>query len=66
MLVPLFTLKFILQVLIPISGSKTSGMLQSCATVRNGKWEVDSVALKFNNRYDEIVIIDRTQPPQRN
>ena len=47
-----------LQVMIPVSGSKSSGMLRSNATVRNGKWEVDSVVLRFNNTTHEIVLVD--------
>lgn len=51
----------IIQVLIPVSGSKLCGLLKSNATVRNGEWEVDSVVLKFNNRPEEICLLDNTK-----
>ena len=46
-----FTSNFIeFQISIPVAGSKKSGVLKSCASVRNGKWELDSVSFHHNDK----------------
>ena len=46
------------QVLIPVRGSKTTGQVRSIATVRNGKWELDTVVLEFKGRPEKLVIVE--------
>ena len=49
------------QVLIPVSGSKTAGHLRSNATFRNHKWELDSVVLEFKGRTFKLTIVDSSK-----
>ena len=48
----------ILQVLIPVSGSKAAGYLRSKATFQHGKWELDSVVLEFKGRPHKLTIVN--------
>lgn len=46
------------QVLIPVRGSKATGQVRSIATVRNGKWQLDTVVLEFKGRPEKLIIVE--------
>ena len=49
---------FLMQVLIPVTGSKASGHLRSKATFTAQRWQLDSVVLEFKGRTDKLTIFD--------
>lgn len=53
---------FHVQVLIPVSGTRSSGFLRSNSSFRLGKWELDSVILEFKGRPQSLTIVDTTRP----
>ena len=61
-----YTCTMQVQVLIPVRGSKTTGQVRSIATVRNGKWELDTVVLEFKGRPEKLVIIDNDKNANTN
>ena len=50
-----------MQVMIPVSGSRSAGYLKSKASFRFGRWELESVRLEFKGRPQTLTIVENRE-----
>ena len=47
------------QVVIPVSGRRSAGVLRSTSVFRDGQWQLTNLVLEFRGRTEKLVVLDK-------